>query len=164
MIGILFPDRANSAFSAQKFWLAIGFTLGFISAEVLSPQACFCITLAAVLLGVLCYIIIEIIFRPDSSSHCLCYHRKQRKEINPTVTSRESETNPTLSPYQNSATGYNPTFERDSLDGTFPVAEFLEVIEESLEEVTTTGSLYCTESNTIPATFECDSLDGTFPS
>lgn len=63
LTGILFPTQGECAYSAQRIWLAVGFTLGFIIAEVLDLHSRVWFMLIAVVLVLCCNLTIEVVTR-----------------------------------------------------------------------------------------------------
>ena len=158
MIGILYPNCSNSAYSACRVWIALGFAIGFITAELMSVQARLWILLGTILLAVLCYIIIELTTQTKSSLLSCFYsykHCRNKKELDQTSTDNEAKN------------GSSDSFERSSQpDTTMPNTGSRDTQESTNED----GHIFqdCESStkqfpNSVP-TYECDSLDGIFPS
>lgn len=63
LTGILFPTQSDSAYSAQRIWLAVGFTLGYIIAKVLDFHSRLWFMLVAVVLVLCCSLIIEVVMK-----------------------------------------------------------------------------------------------------
>lgn len=81
LTGILFPDCPGSAYSAQRIYLALGFTVGFVMAEVLTVPETVWFMLGAVLLSLAAVFVVELSTQkfclrrrvksgPDSSESC----------------------------------------------------------------------------------------------
>lgn len=73
LTGIFFPTQPDAAYCAQRIWLAIGFTIGFVTAEFLSVNSCVWSTLGAVLLALISVVIIQLSkFRHTCWRHHKC--------------------------------------------------------------------------------------------
>ena len=59
LTGILFPDRSENAYSALRIWQAIGFTVGFASAEFLTIEGRLWILLGTVILAAIFNLLVE---------------------------------------------------------------------------------------------------------
>lgn len=63
LTGILFSTQSDSAYSVLRIWLAIGFTLGFIIAELLDLHSKVWLMLGAVVVALSCALAIELLTR-----------------------------------------------------------------------------------------------------
>ena len=59
LTGILFPDRSENAYSALRIWQAIGYTIGFASAEFLTIESQLWILLVTVILAAVFNLLVE---------------------------------------------------------------------------------------------------------
>lgn len=152
LTGILFPNHSISAYSAFRVWLALGFAVGFTSAELLSLQIRLWIVVAAVLLAFLCYISVE--FTTQSKSSILpCYRSLQKKEDD-FHTNENSKTKPS-----------SPGISTQDTDNTFQnnTGDILEAAQSHPQIDTLQPFAHNVGIPGHMPVFECDSLDGTFP-
>lgn len=74
LTGTLFPNLSDSAYSAQRIYLGLGFTVGFVIAEVLSVQGRVWLMLGATVLALIAVFIVEF------KTHKFCLLRRVNGE------------------------------------------------------------------------------------
>ena len=73
LTGFLFPTQSDTAYSAQRIWLAVGFTLGFIIGLLQSEKARVWVMIVAAIIALSCNIAIEVVTKFNISSYYRSY-------------------------------------------------------------------------------------------
>ena len=59
LVGILFPNHSELAYSVHRIWQSIGFVMGFVSAQLLSLRGRCYVTLVAIVVALVSDLVLE---------------------------------------------------------------------------------------------------------
>ena len=111
LTGILFADRLETAYSAIRIWLALGYTIMFVSSELLTIKGQLWILLGTVVMATVSNLILE--FKTQTKQQLLlCIYRPSKVErVADSKESADGPTNPErTSPNTLSPSHTNPLF------------------------------------------------------
>ena len=81
LVGILFPDKSDKAYSVHRIWLAIGLGTAFVIAEVLDLSGRCYFLLVAVSLAVVSNLVLEFKTQPKRALLPSCFLNSTKYDV-----------------------------------------------------------------------------------
>jgi len=81
LVGILFPDKSEEAYSVHRIWLAVGLGIGFVIAEVLDLSGRCYFVLVAVALAVVSNLVLEFKTQPPKNLLPRCSSNLRHNDV-----------------------------------------------------------------------------------